>query len=802
MKPRLPEFRGPAVACIVALMPALLFAQAQEPGRAEDPAHVLSPFEVKSPRDAGYRATRSMTSTGVSLDVTKTPLNIQVVTGAFLEDLNLDNMHQALRFVSGVQIDEFNRDASGVRIRGFQVGTFYRNGYERSFNFPTENVERIEVVKGPVSTFFGQGNPGGIVNYITKKPEFVNAGRVKVSYGSYDYRKAELDYQGVLPFYDKLAFRVIGVRDDSKDWREYEYTDRWYFAPSLRWRPTQQVDVRLEYEWVESRENLLNNGRTNLQFHTDYEAPPADIVNFFRNASRPTDAAVIAFLRNRWNASIGNWATDVAAVRGLRPPTVTTGDLTTFYPQGRRYNTGGPGGDKYFKTWAVEGTARYEPVDWFNARFNYGYVQSYVDRYQPFAFPNGDRTIPFAERTGVTWDYQENYNLDVLLSRELWNIRHRLLLGGQVERNETKSGTRRMDYSSLQPVTARDGRTLTGRNVALFYDPFLHPVIDVRQLIKEINPNVTRTRNKVESLFASHQGSMFDDRVNTLVGIRREENLDGSRGTTPTFGINWEFMKDVTAFASYSENFRINGPNITGPGALPSEIVANLPPETAKGSEIGLKTSWRNHTLLGTVSLFRLENTNLRRNDTQRTFFDDPRNQDSIQTNNVTWFSIGGRERSEGLEADLIWAPNPSFELLFAYSWVWFAKIVADPSLLPGTQDYSIQIGRRLTNTPEHQFKLWGKYAFSSGALKGLTIGAGGRYVGPTEGATHQSLFDIHMPSYTIFDLALGYGTQVFGRRTQLNLVVENAANHIYLQGQNNIFADPRKVYVNASFAF
>lgn len=136
----------------------------------------LSPFEVSSHRDTGYRATKSTTSTGISLDIAKTPLNIQVVTGTFIEDLNLDNMHQAIRYVSGVQNDEFNRDASGVRIRGMQVGNFYRNGNPRPFNFSTDNVDRIEVVKGPVATFFGQGNPGGIINYITKKPEFTTGG--------------------------------------------------------------------------------------------------------------------------------------------------------------------------------------------------------------------------------------------------------------------------------------------------------------------------------------------------------------------------------------------------------------------------------------------------------------------------------------------------------------------------------------------------------------------------------------------------------------------------------------------------
>jgi outer membrane receptor protein involved in Fe transport len=779
-------------------------AQAAAASQPKEPADtlVLSPFEVSSERDTGYRATKSMTSTGISMDIAKTPLNIQVITGTFLEDLNLDSMHQAIRYVSGVQNDEFNRDASGVRIRGMQVGTFYRNGIPRPSNVTTDNVDRIEVVKGPVATFFGQGNPGGIINYITKKPEFVNEGSLKLTVGSYDYKKAVLDVQGVLPAYEKLGARLIVARNDSEDWRSYEYLDSWYVAPSLRWRPNDKLDVRLDYEWTESNENLLNNGRTNLQFHEDWASPPADVIDQFRNASRPTDAAVIAFLQNRWNRSIGNWATDVAATRGVRPPTVTTGDLSAFYPEGRTYNTGGPGGEKFFKTKVFDAAVLFTPVRWLNARYTYSYRESFTDRYQPFAFPNGDRTIPFAERTNINWQYDEVNRLDLLLTKQTGPIDHRLLVGGELSQRENKTGTRRMDYSSLQPVQSRTGATLTGRDVALFYDPFLHPVIDVQNLIKEVNPNVNRNFGETEAIYASHQASMFDDRLNTLIGVRREENDDGTSGTTPNFGATYQFAPGFSVFANYSENFRINGPNVSGPGVLPGERIDNLPPETAKGTDIGIKSNWRDDTLSGTLTYFKLENTNIRRNDTQRTFFTEPRNQDSIQTNNVTWFSIGGREASEGFEADLIWVPSRNFELLAAYSWVWEAKIVADPSLTPGTQDYDIQIGRRLTNTPEHQFKLWGKYNFSQGRLKGFSIGAGGRYVGPTKGATHQSLFDINMPSYTVVDLSVGYAGQLFGRRVTAAVMVENATDHIYLQGQNNIFADPRKIYLNLGMRF
>lgn len=772
----------------------------------EDPVR-LSPFEVESSREHGYRVTDSMTSTGIGVELVKTPLNIQVVNENFIEDLSLDNLHQSLRFISGVQVDEANRSPLGVRIRGFDIGVYYRNGIERRQSFSTrpelgiytDNVARVEVVKGPVSTFFGQARPGGIVNYITLRPEFRQEGKVRLTYGSFDYYRGVIDYQGVVSGYDKLAFRTIYSRQESGDWRDDEFINRDYLACQLRWRPSRRLDVVAEYEWSESRENTANLGRTNMQFHEDWTQPPADVVKFFRSASRPTDADVIAYLKNRWNRSINNWAADIDSVRGVRPPTVTTGDLSSFYPSGRTYNTGGFGAEKYNRTSSVNLNVKAELASWLNARYQFDWYTAFVDRYQPFATPNGDRTIPFAERTNVSLDMNESHSLDLLFTREFWGIAHRVLAGAQINSSRNDVRTRRMDYSSLQPVRARDGRLLTGRDVALYYDPFIHPVIDVRQLIKEVNPAVGLTYSRIESSYASYQGAALQGRLNVMAGIRREENETGTGDAVPTYGATYEFLPGFTVFASRSEAFRINGPNITGPGVQPGEIVPNLPPERGIGMDFGLKTNWRDNTLSGTLSYFQLTNESLRRFSSQRNIYDEPRNLDATTANDVTWWNVGGEERSEGLELDLSWAPRRNYELMVGYSYTWEAKIVSDPSLLPGSQNYQTQIGRRLTNTPYHQLKVWNRYAFSEGTLRGLSVGAGVRYVGEAFGATHSAIFDWKNPSYTIWDLSAAYETKWRGRTWKTALTVENAANHIYLQGEGNVFAEPRKLYLHVT---
>lgn len=782
-------------------------SQASAPGSADSTGEtiVMSPFDVKSTRDTDYRVTNSKTATGISLELVRIPLNIQVVTSEFAEDQSIVSMHQALRYTSGLVIDEFNRDASGVRVRGFQQDGFYRNGIQRRTGVYMDNLDRIEVVKGPVSAFFAQSNPGGIVNYITKVPEFTTGATLRTVLGSFDYKYTNFDFQGVMPGYDKLAYRLITSYQDSNDWRDYEYVHRKYVSPEIRWRPNRLIDLTLSYEWVESDENLLNNGRTATEYLADYKNPPQDVINHFRQTGQ-TDQQVIDFLRSRWigpnltQQGISRWQADIGAVRGLLPPTITTGNLSSLYPSGRRYNTGGPGANKYFKTWQVEADLKMHLADWLDVRYDYNYYQGYVDQYQPFAFPNGDGTIPVQQRTNVSWTYNDVHSLDVFLKKEYWNINHRFVFGGQVTDSHTTTATRRMDFSSLGPV-AHGSTILTGQAVANFYNPFTDPVIDVSQLIKEINPTRGHSGSIVKSVYATYQGTAFNDRLSTLIGVRRDSTKGSPSGTAPTYGVSYEFRPGFVGFVSRSENFRINGQNITGPGALASEIITNLPPETAVGVDIGIKTNWRNNTLSGALTYYTLENANERRTDRLRSDAD-PRNNDGTTANNITWFNIGGVERNEGLELDVVWAPKRNYVATLGYSWVWEGKIVADPSLKPGTQEYNRQIGRRLGNLPVHQVKIWNKYTFTEGALKNFAIGGGYRYIGPTDSQFTQYIFDYPNPSYQIFDLYLGYSGMIFDRKATTWISVQNLMNHIYLQGLNNDFADPRKIFFNVKLEF
>jgi len=90
---------------------------------------------------------------------------------------------------------------------GYLVNGFNSRGYNG--NRSTANVETIEVMKGPGSALYGQGEPGGTINIITKKPQFDKQGYIQGTLGNYDKKQIEFDYTNGLN--DEMAYRLNGT---------------------------------------------------------------------------------------------------------------------------------------------------------------------------------------------------------------------------------------------------------------------------------------------------------------------------------------------------------------------------------------------------------------------------------------------------------------------------------------------------------------------------------------------------------------------------------------------------------------
>jgi iron complex outermembrane receptor protein len=148
-----------------------------------------------------------VTATRTESQMGDVPASVSVVTKEDVENSTAHFADQALKSVSGAyqKRSKFMDIASSVTLRGFSgdertlimldgqsLNDAYSSGVQWP-SIPTENIERIEVVKGPFSSLYGANAMGGVINIITKTPKKRQI-TIKSGYGTYHTFCSHLDY--------------------------------------------------------------------------------------------------------------------------------------------------------------------------------------------------------------------------------------------------------------------------------------------------------------------------------------------------------------------------------------------------------------------------------------------------------------------------------------------------------------------------------------------------------------------------------------------------------------------------------
>ena len=208
----------------------------------------------------GYRAARSGTATRTDTALRDTPQSIQVVPREVLVDQQDVRLTDALTNVSNVQPGGTIQGRSDTYIlRGFRTQTYAVDGLvlnpANAFQ-PTQrdlaNVERVEVLKGPASVLYGQGDPGGLINIVTRQPTLTPSADVTVQGGSFGFRRVQGSVSGAIPSVEGLAARFSFATQDEATFRDFggPENSRHYFAPALVWTPDPSTRVFLNAEFT------------------------------------------------------------------------------------------------------------------------------------------------------------------------------------------------------------------------------------------------------------------------------------------------------------------------------------------------------------------------------------------------------------------------------------------------------------------------------------------------------------------------------------------------------------------------
>lgn len=283
--------RGVLVAAACA--PALVFAQAgQTPGTRPPAARGSAPevgtlgeITVEGRRDTGYRQTTTDSVLRAPGDIADLAVSVQVIPAEVLQDQAAISLRDAYRNVSGVQTeatDTYASNRESAFIRGFLNLDLNRNG------IPTRSVgsvdlavvESVDVLKGPAGVTYGQVEPGGLINFTTKRPRRERFTVMELRGGSYGFKRGMIDTTGPIDDDGMWSYRLVGAYQDRESYRQFVESESYVVAPSLTFRPSDALEITAEFSKSEV-ERVWDEG---IPF-PENGAEPASIRTFYGDPS-------------------------------------------------------------------------------------------------------------------------------------------------------------------------------------------------------------------------------------------------------------------------------------------------------------------------------------------------------------------------------------------------------------------------------------------------------------------------------------------------------------------------------------
>ncbi len=232
----------------VAAITAALHAQQPPPvpPTENEPSIAMSVFEVSAASDRGYQATTTLSGTRTGEMLKNLPLAVSVVTSELIADIGATDLSQAVQFAAGVQSEEGAYAVNGSSNRGIATDLVTRNFFVWLSPQDLFSVERVEIIRGPNAVLYGEAEPGGLVNSITKQARGANRQRLTFRTGSNGGYRVTIDADRRVN--EWLDLRINALYEDSDGWRTWEKTKKEGLQLAARVRPTKTTTLRLEAE--------------------------------------------------------------------------------------------------------------------------------------------------------------------------------------------------------------------------------------------------------------------------------------------------------------------------------------------------------------------------------------------------------------------------------------------------------------------------------------------------------------------------------------------------------------------------
>ncbi|MFJ4250575.1 TonB-dependent siderophore receptor [Pseudomonas sp. DTU12.3] len=500
------------------------------------------------------RVKASTTATRTSTPVRYVPQAIDSIKTANVASYGTNDIGDALSGMPNVSSSADTRFDS-LRIRGFDASNdFYLDGIRDDSQYKRDlhNIERVEVLKGPAAVLYGRGSQGGIVNRVSKMPEFGRRSTIEAQGGSEDLRSLYADLSTDPS--DNLSLRLNMGNMDENSFRDGVSGNRQLFAPSMSWQLTPDLNWLVQYEY--SRYN-----RTPDRGIPGVNGRPADVG---RDTTYGNDHDFIddktQSLRSRLTYEIND-------------------------------------------SWQLRQTLGVFKLD---SDFDNTYLTGFDSKTNKVTRQHWQQDL-------TTRNIYNNLELEG--SFDTFGLEHRLLTGvetGSQRRDPTLYNAATGRTPGARPVPSLD---LYSPNRDLRHTGSMqvssnsHTEVESRAVYVQ---DQLRLNDQWQLLGGLRYDTFDIESTNKLRNISEDRD---SHSTSPRVGLVWTPLQNHSFYASWSKTFSPVGGGLIGitPGAAGNSN--DLSPELTKQKEIGVKSDWLDDRLSTTLAIYDLELYNRRTSD-------------------------------------------------------------------------------------------------------------------------------------------------------------------------------------------
>ena len=229
----------------------------------------LATIKIKAQQadDQAYKVDNSSSATRSEVALKDTPQSVSVVTQKVIEDIGATRLIEALDLAGGVtRANNFGgQGLTGFNLRGFTSGEFYRNGFPINRGYPnapdSNTIERVDVLRGPSSSLYGRGDPGGTFNLISKTPKSEQQTTLGAQLNSEGLYRTTVDTTGTIPNAENIGYRLNITAEGGDSYRDHVKSKRYGIAPVIQWQASDTTKVTFEADILRNQ-HPLDRGQT------------------------------------------------------------------------------------------------------------------------------------------------------------------------------------------------------------------------------------------------------------------------------------------------------------------------------------------------------------------------------------------------------------------------------------------------------------------------------------------------------------------------------------------------------------